>query len=381
MHGPNAGPPLRILHILRAPVGGIFRHVLDLAQGQVSRGHQVGLVVDSRTGGERAKEALEAIEPQLALGVNRIAIRREVNPLDLAGLLRLAGRINEIGPDVLHGHGAKGGAFARLTRTRKRAIHVYTPHGGSLHYGRRSLHGMVYSSLERVLMRRSDLLLFESRFAADTYRSIVGTPRCTVRVVHNGVTEAEFEPVVPADDATDLVYVGEFRHIKGADLLIDAVAALRRLGRDVSLTLAGDGEETAALQEQVAHRELAGAVRFIGHVPARHGFSRGRLLVVPSRGDSLPYVVIEAGAAGIPMLAARVGGIPEILGSASTRLFTPDDPLAMAEAVANALDDTQAVQADAHALRERVRGRFSQDAMVEGVLAGYRDAIAVPRIP
>jgi glycosyltransferase involved in cell wall biosynthesis len=380
MHGPNGRTQLRILHLLRAPVGGIFRHVLDLAYGQVQRGHHVGLIVDSLTGGERAKDALAALEPHMALGVNRIAIRRELNPLDLAGFLRVSRRINEIAPDVLHGHGAKGGAFARLTRTKKRVIRVYTPHGGSLHYGRHSLRGQVYSSLERVLMRRSDLLLFESQFAADTYRAIVGTPRCTVRVVHNGVTEAEFEPVVPAPDATDLVYVGEFRHIKGADVLIEAVALVRQQGRNVSLTLAGDGEEMAALQELVARRELAGAVRFIGHVPARHGFAQGRLLIVPSRGDSLPYVVIEAGAAGIPLVAARVGGIPEILGPESKRLISPEDPPAMAQAISAALDDWQGLLADADALRERVRGRFSQQAMVDGVLAGYRDSLAIAQM-
>jgi glycosyltransferase involved in cell wall biosynthesis len=380
MHGPNGRTQLRILHLLRAPVGGIFRHVLDLAYGQVQRGHHVGLIVDSLTGGERAKDALAALEPHMALGVNRIAIRRELNPLDLAGFLRVSRRINEIAPDVLHGHGAKGGAFARLTRTKKRVIRVYTPHGGSLHYGRHSLRGQVYSSLERVLMRRSDLLLFESQFAADTYRAIVGTPRCTVRVVHNGVTEAEFEPVVPAPDATDLVYVGEFRHIKGADVLIEAVALVRQQGRNVSLTLAGDGEEMAALQELVARRELAGAVRFIGHVPARHGFAQGRLLIVPSRGDSLPYVVIEAGAAGIPLVAARVGGIPEILGPESKRLISPEDPPAMAQAISAALDDWQGLLADADALRERVRGRFSQQAMVDGVLAGYRDSLVIAQM-
>jgi glycosyltransferase involved in cell wall biosynthesis len=380
MHGPNGRTPLRILHLLRAPVGGIFRHVLDLAYGQVQRGHHVGLIVDSLTGGERAKEALTALEPHMVLGVNRIAIRRELNPLDLAGFVRVSRRINEIAPDVLHGHGAKGGAFARLTRTKKRAIRVYTPHGGSLHYGRHSLRGQVYSSLERVLMRRSDLLLFESQFAADTYRAIVGMPRCTVRVVHNGVTEAEFEPVLPGPDATDLVYVGEFRHIKGADVLIEAVAIVRQQGRNVVLTLAGDGEEMAALQELVVRRQLTGAVRFIGHVPARHGFAQGRLLVVPSRGDSLPYVVIEAGAAGIPLLAARVGGIPEILGPDSKRLVPAGDPTAMAQAIIKALDDPDGLRTDATALRERVRERFSQQAMVDGVLAGYGDSLAIAQM-
>lgn len=375
MRAPD-GHSLRIVHVLRAPVGGIFRHVIDLAEGQIGRGHQVGLIVDSLTGGERAAAALATIAPRLALGVARVPIRRELNPLDLAGFLRVTRRIEAMRPDVLHGHGAKGGAFARLAPTGRRAIRVYTPHGGSLHYGRRSPRGMVYSSIERVLMRRTDLLLFESRFARDTYQAIVGTPPGTVRVVHNGVTEAEFEPVVPAEDATDLVYVGEFRRIKGADVLIDALVCLRRLGRRVRLTLAGDGEETARLRAQIAERDIAGLVDFVGHVPARHGFSLGRLLVVPSRGDSLPYVVIEAAAAGVPMLASRVGGIPEILGAGHPRLVAPDDPPALADAIAAALDDFPAVQADAAALAERVRRGFSQAAMVEGVLAAYRDALA-----
>src|SRR6202000_2353355 len=110
-------------------------------------------------------------------------------------------------------------------------------------------------------------------------------------------------------------YVGEFRHIKGADLLIEAVARLRADGKPVTLTLAGDGEETANLKAFIKSINIEDAVRFIGHVKARHGFSKGRLLIVPSRGDSMPYVVIEAAAAGIPMVAARVGGIPEIFGT------------------------------------------------------------------
>jgi glycosyltransferase involved in cell wall biosynthesis len=163
-------------------------------------------------------------------------------------------------------------------------------------------------------------------------------------------------------------------------VLIDAIGVLRRSGRNVTLTLSGDGEEMAALRAQVAAAALGEAIRFIGHQPARHGFAQGRLLVVPSRGDSLPYVVIEAGAAGVPMVAARVAGIPEILGADSKRLVAADDPPAMAQAIAEALDDAAAMQAEAQALRERVRGLFSQDAMVEGVLAAYRDSLAIAQM-
>ena len=366
--------PLRILHAVRAPVGGIFRHVLDLANGQADRGHHVGIIADSLTGGERAETALKEIAPRLKLGVHRLAIHREPFPTDILVWAHFMRLIRRLKPEVLHGHGAKAGAFIRLKPRSKETIRVYTPHGGSLHYPLSTLKGALYSRLERALMNSTDLFLFESAFARDTYQRTIGIPRGLVRCVFNGVTADEFDPVVKAADATDIVYVGEFRHIKGADLLIDAVARLHADGKPVTLTLAGDGEEMEALKAQVQRLGLAEAVRFIGHVKARYGFSKGSVLVVPSRGDSMPYVVIEAAAAGIPMVAANVGGIPEIFDSHTEALFAPNIMGAVADAIETALEDPEAAAARAKSLRERIFLHFSQNAMVEGVLAGYRDA-------
>ena len=371
---PATEQPLRILHAVRAPVGGIFRHILDLANGQAERGHHVGIVTDSLTGGERAAAVLEKIAPRLKLGAHRHAIRREPGPADILVWMQFSRLIRQLNPDVLHGHGAKAGAFVRLRGRSQNVIRVYTPHGGSLHFPLDTIKGGLYSRLERALMNNTELFLFESAFARDTYQRTIGTPKGLVRCVFNGVTADEFDPVTRADDATDVVYVGEFRHIKGADLLVDAVARLHADGKPVTLTLAGDGEETDALRTQVEKLGLGHSVRFIGHVKARYGFSKGRLLVVPSRGDSMPYVVIEAAAAGIPIVAANVGGIPEIFGAHTDALFAPNIVGAVADAIESALDDPAAAQARARALRERVFLHFSQKAMVEGVMAGYRDA-------
>jgi glycosyltransferase involved in cell wall biosynthesis len=368
--------PLRILHAVRAPVGGIIRHILDLANGQADRGHHVGIIADSLTGGERAEAALKEIAPRLKLGVYRLAIRRTPSPTDVLVWAQFMRLIRRLKPDVLHGHGAKPGAFLRLKARSKDTIRVYTPHGGSLHYPLNTLKGVLYSRLERALMNSTDLFLFESAFARDTYLRTIGIPRGLVRCVFNGVTADEFDPIVKAADATDIVYVGEFRHIKGADLLIDAVARLHADGNPVTLTLAGDGEELENLKAQIQKLGLAEAVRFIGHVKARHGFSKGKLLVVPSRGDSMPYVVIEAAAAGIPMVAANVGGIPEIFGSHTDALFAPNIVGALADAIETALEDPATALARAKSLRERIFLHFSQKAMVEGVLTGYRDAFA-----
>jgi glycosyltransferase involved in cell wall biosynthesis len=368
--------PLRILHAVRAPVGGIFRHILDLANGQADRGHEVGIVADSLTGGERAEAAFREIAPRLKLGVHRIAIHREPFPTDILVWAHFMRLIRRLKPNVLHGHGAKAGAFIRLKRRSKDSIRIYTPHGGSLHYPLNTLKGILYSRLERALMNSTDLFLFESAFARDTYQRTIGIPPGLVRCVFNGVTADEFDPVDKAADATDVVYVGEFRHIKGADLLIDAVARLHAGGKPVTLTLAGDGEELQALKAQVERLGLTDAVHFIGHVKARYGFSKGNLLVVPSRGDSMPYVVIEAAAAGIPMVAANVGGIPEIFGSHTDALFAPSIVGAMADAIEAALEDPAATMTRAKSLRERIFLHFSQRAMVEGVLAGYCDTFA-----
>lgn len=368
--------PLRILHAVRAPVGGIFRHILDLANGQIERGHQVGILADSLTGGERAYAALAELAPKLALGVHRIPIRREPHPADILVWPQFTSLIRRLKPSVLHGHGAKAGVFIRTKGYHPDMIRVYTPHGGSLHYGTDTLRGKIYSALERALMDRTDLFLFESAFARNSYQRMVGAPKNLVRCVFNGVTAKEFDPIVVADDATDVVYVGEFRHIKGADIVIEAIARLRAAGRPVTLTLAGDGEETATLHALCGTLNLGSAVCFVGHVQARYGFSKGRLLVVPSRGDSMPYVVIEAAAAGIPMIAANVGGIPEIFGPFSDGLVVPNDPEALANAIAAALDAPDRAHERAKQLRERVFQHFSQRAMVDGVLAGYRDAFA-----
>src|SRR6202521_585018 len=149
--------PLRILHAVRAPLGGIIRHILDLANGQVNRGHHVGIIADSLTGGERADAALREIAPRPKLGVHRFAIHREPFPTDILAWAHFMRLIRRLKPDVLHGHGAKAGAFIRLKPRSKDTIRVYTPHGGSLHYSLNTLKGNLYSRLERALMNSTDL--------------------------------------------------------------------------------------------------------------------------------------------------------------------------------------------------------------------------------
>jgi glycosyltransferase involved in cell wall biosynthesis len=376
----DAARPLRILHILRAPVGGLFRHVVDLAGEQVARGHQVGIVADSSTGGARADALFATLAPRLALGLSRVPMSRHIGASDIAAARHVMARADAAGADVIHGHGAKGGAYARLAQ-RPGAIRVYTPHGGSLHYSAASPVGLIYLGLERILKSRTELFLFESEFGRDAFAAKLGTSRALVRVVHNGVTPAEFAPIEPSADATDLVFVGELRMLKGIDVLIDAIASLTRSGRRITATLVGSGPDEDALRRQAERLGLADAVRFPGAMPARTAFALGRCAVVPSRAESLPYVVLEAGAAGMPLIATNVGGIPEIFGAQSDRLVPPGDAAALARSITAVLDAPEPARNAALTLRDRIRARFSTEVMTQSVLDAYRQALAAHASP
>ena len=370
--------PLKILHVLRSPVGGLFRHVLDLSRAQAARGHRVGIVADASTGGERADAAFAALAPHLALGLTRVPMSRHIGASDVSAQRHVAQRATTTGADVLHGHGAKGGAYARLASARG-AIRVYTPHGGSLHYGRSSPVGLLYLTLEQVLMARTDLFLFESAYGRDAFTAKIGTPRSLVRVVHNGVTESEFADVAPQADATDVVFIGELRHLKGVDVLIDALAILARDGRPVSASIIGAGPDAEQFHAQAQRLGPGSSIRFLGAMPARDGFARGRVMVAPSRAESLPYIVLEAAAAAVPLITTNVGGIPEVFGPQSARLIPPGDAPALAAAIRAALADPASVRNEALTLRARVREEFSADVMTDAVLAAYAEGLAAKR--
>lgn len=378
-HALDAVGPLRIVHVLRAPVGGLFRHVLDLAGEQAARGHQVGVIADLLTGGARADSALATLAPRLALGLCRLPIHRLPHPSDLRALFTVRRRLDAWAADVVHGHGSKGGAMARLALgPRAKAIRAYTPHGGSLHFARGTPSHRLYMAMERLLQRRTDLLLFESRFAAERYEDFIGAPHGRARIVHNGLRPEEFEPVATADGAADLLYVGEFRLLKGLDTLLEALKRIKDEGRRVRLALVGAGPDEASFLTLADRLGVADQIFVRPPTPAREAFALGRVLVVPSRAESLPYIVLEALAAEKPIVATKVGGIPEIFGPYADRLIACDDPAALAHAILRALDEEAEKSAqNTYALCDRVRAGFSLSRMADAALSAYREALVM----
>lgn len=372
-------PRLRILHVLRAPVGGLFRHVLDLTAAQAREGHAVGIICDAATGDKLTGPRLEALRPLLSLGILRVPMSRHIAPNDFLAYHTARTTALALGVDVVHGHGAKGGAYARLvTRSLKAAgrkvISCYTPHGGSLNYSPATLEGRVYMGLERLLARWSDTIVFESAFAAGRYRAQVGEPACGVDVVPNGLAEDDFALAVPNPDAADFLFIGELRPVKGIDVMIKALALLAQ-ERVVRAVIVGGGPEMESLKAQAADAGLADRIRFPGPMPAREAFKLGRALVVPSRAESFPYVVLEAGAAGVPLISTNVGGIPEIVAETGTTLIPPEDVEALADAMRAVLGNPELAKWKADELRDAVGRRFTIASMNSAILQLYYGAL------
>jgi glycosyltransferase involved in cell wall biosynthesis len=370
----------RVLHCLRAPVGGLFRHVRDLATVQAALGHHVGVVADAANPDPLTEGRFAELEPHLALGLLRVPMSREIGYRDVTALRAVKAFACRIDANIIHGHGAKGGAYARLAakglKANRRAIACfYTPHGGSLHYAPTSPKGRIYMGLERHLARSTDGLIFESAYARDKFDAGVGSLHIPRRVIPNGVLDAELQRRTLNSDAAEFLFIGELRMLKGVDVLL---RALKRVAaaRPARLVIVGAGPDEKRFRALSAELELTNLVTFAGALPAAEAFKMGQVLVMPSRAESLPYVVLEAAAAAVPLVATAVGGIPEVTSGTGTSLVPPDNDEALADAMLAALADPAAAVARTETLRSRVSTAFTVTAMTHAINLFYSDRLA-----
>lgn len=340
-------------------------------------GHHVAVVCDSRTGGEEAERSLRELDDICSFGVWRIPMSRNIGPSDFFAVRSVQNfAAKRFGTAIIHGHGAKGGAYARLAAQRVRSDgkdvkSVYTPHGGSLHYSENSILGRLYLDLERRLAQSTDAIIFESAFSARAYQEKVGLPQSQAVIIPNGVYPHEFAQLHLDNQAADFLFVGELRDLKGPDVLLEALALLKEK-RQVRAVIVGSGKEDAALKRQAAKLGLSKSVQFLGRLTAHQSFVRGRCLVVPSRAESFPYIVLEGAAAHMPMILTNVGGIPEITEGTQTQLIPAGDPLVLAQQMETFLVTPSLFIERARELAGVVSERYTVNKMAQSVDALYQ---------
>ena len=365
----NAGSNMRILHVFRSPVGGLFRHVRDLARGQAELGHDVGLFCDSSSGGESATRQLGLTNSYCKLGIHREAMSKLPGLGDIScssQTLKLARQLNV---DVIHGHGAKGGLYARLAGKIGNRPSFYTPHGGSLHYDWGKFPGPVFLGTEWLLRKTNAAMIFVCHYERQLFQSKIGLGKCRSTVVHNGLWDEEFATTALATGAKDLLFVGEMRHLKGVDVLLRAIAQLKQ-HRIVSCCFVGEGSDLEMFKSLAAELKLTDQVEFVGRKSMKEALALGRIFVLPSRNESFPYVMLEAAAAHKPLIASHIGGIAEVVPKA--QLCAPDDPAALASLIISTLENTEKSRLNADSLAAELQLKFNTSGMAQKITAFYR---------
>lgn len=307
-------------------------------------------------------------------------------PLRVGVVRRLRREIEGIGADVLHTHDYKtnilGGLAAR--RTDRSVAWVATVHLHTTTTGRLRM----YRALDLFLLRLADRVVTVSR---EQRRLLLqrGVDRRSLVLIPNVIDAdayaAEARPrratragLGIEDDTFVVLLVARLTSQKGADLLLTAASAVTNVRQDTLFLIAGAGPDRSDLEAQAAALSLTHVVRFLGYrtdVPSL--MSAADVIAVPSRAEGLPLVVLESMAVGRPVVAARVGGVPDVVRHGETGfLVPPDAPLPLAERLLELLED-HAARADMGAAGARVvRSQFGPDHAARRLAAVYRTVVA-----
>ena len=223
----------------------------------------------------------------------------------------------------------------------------------------------------RLTSRLADAVVAPSRATAEELESDYG---CRVAaVIGNGVTPLELPPRPPAGGGVELLYAGRLRTRKAVAVLVEAFARLRERAPATRLRLAGDGEQRPALEDQARRLGLGESVRFEGAVPHDRMpelYAAADVFCLPSLYEGFPLAILEAMAAGLPVVATRVAGNPEAVeDGVHGRLVAPEDPAGLAAALLELVEDEEGRREMGRRARRRVEEEFS----IERIGGAYRE--------
>ncbi len=320
------------------------------------------------------------------------SLGRTIQPLrDVSTFWSLVRLFRRERPHVVHTHTSKAGVLGRLAAWFARVpVVVHTPHGHVFygHFGR--LASWLFLQVERLLAPMSTKLIALTEAERDEHLArAVGTSR-QFAVVPSGIELSRFRNVEKrrpswfacSDEATVIGSVGWFTPVKGHAYLIEAFAKVRARVRNVFLVLVGNGRELENLMALSKRLELEQAIRFITDCQDVAQCLAGMdLYVQPSLNEGMGRALIEAMAAGLPVIATSVGGIPAVVEDRRNGLLVPPgDVQALAAALFALLDSPELARTLAAAAGRTVGERFGAGAMVEAIEAHYDQALREARI-
>ncbi len=371
---------------MESTIGGTRRHIVDLTLGLVREGVETTLVASAER--EPAfRNDLRELEREGAR-VIELPMIRAVRPMtDFRHYRALKRILRETGPDVIHTHSSKAGVLGRKaslsTGIGKR---VHTPHTFAFLFSAMfsARKRWMYRHIETRLGAQTDCLVAVSESEAQTIHSAQVVDPARVRVVPNGIDPAAWvkgpglsrEALGVPENAPLAVVAGLLNPAKGQDL---AIRALVETGlSELQLLLAGHGDWRPELERLALELGVGDRVHFLGwrdDIPAI--FRSVDLVLLPSRWEGMPYVVLEAGASAVPVVGTRVDGASELIREGETGFLADlESPEDLARAIRAFLDcSDQERRAMGVAAQERVLAEFGVEAMVQKMCAVYGELL------
>ena len=379
------GRPVVLRIIARLNLGGPARHVIALSQSLQPRYRTVVV-----TGHVSAGEA-DMLPEALAAGIDVRVIPelgREIAPLrDARTILQLVRMMRELRPALVCTHTAKAGTVGRIAAILARVrVRVHTFHGHVFDGYFSPAKTWLFLWIERLLARATtqviaisprqlDDLAHHYRVAKPDRFTVVplGLPLQRFRGVRDTDRRHDLARELGAGDARIIAIVGRLVPIKNHTLFLDAAARLLERVNDCVFVIVGDGEERAGLEALVRERGLTAHVRFLGWRQDLETIYAGAdVVALTSRNEGTPVCLIEAMAAGCPVVATDVGGVADVLGNGAYGLLVPaDDAAAMADALLDVLTDTEAARARAAAALPFAHELYSLNRLADDIRRLY----------
>jgi glycosyltransferase involved in cell wall biosynthesis len=391
--------PIRILRLIaRLNMGGPALHVAYLTRGLEARGYETTLGAGSLARGEGS---MSFVAEELGVEVRHVQhLHREVSPvLDPLSVRRVVQLIREVRPHILHTHTAKAGAVGRtaavLAGDARPPIVLHTFHGHVLHGYFDPVRAAVFREVERSLARVTTRLVAVSPEVRDDLVELGVAPAEKFSVIRLGIdldsriTEGDADGAqlrrlfgVP-EDAFVVGWIGRMTGIKHLPDLLAAFARLRERGVDAKLCLVGDGPDREEVEELAYELGIAAHTLFVGYqrdVAPYYGLFD--VLLLPSGNEGTPVVAIEALAAGTPVVATRVGGVPDVVEHGTDGFLVPvGDVEALAASLERLAENPGLREEMGRAGRERTLPRYRVERLVDDVDSLYRVLLAEQGLP
>jgi glycosyltransferase involved in cell wall biosynthesis len=375
----------KILLMTEAAGSGVGRHILDLAHGLAIAGHDVHLLYSPTRAEDRFLQRINELQGMMT--ITAVPMERAVSPRnDISTLIKIKEYVKANGPfDFIHGHSSKAGALARLlkaTGMRSSRI-IYTPHAFitlSPHLSNKEK--LIYKTIERALgLFFTDAVVAVSHHEAQ-HAIELGIPLRKVNVIANGVEtdgdssklrEGYRDTIGVKDDDVVIGFSGRLDYQKAPEVLVRAFLSIEA-GSNVHLILLGDGPKRTELEELAGEHRNGTNVHFLGYHPfAAAALNAMDIFVLPSRYEGLPYVLLEAMAASLPIIATSVGGNSELVRDGVNGLIvSPDSVDELAKALEMLVVDSKLREFFGKTSFEMVKDSYGTQLMIENTVNLYR---------